>query len=145
MKITNRQAPRAFAIEEKLEAGIVLMGSEVKAIRQGHADLSGAYVKIMGSEAYLVNARIYPYEYARVENYDEKRTRKLLLHKRQIIALKSRLAEGKFTLVPVSMYINHIIKLELALARGKKKFDKKRDIKKRDMDRQAQIELKNYR
>ena len=104
MKITNRRAFFDYQILERLEAGINLYGTEVKAIRQGHADLTGSHVRIMGSEAYLINAKIFPYQYARPENYDEKRTRKLLLHKSEIIALKSKTEGQNLTLVPLSIY-----------------------------------------
>src|SRR5438445_387769 len=104
MKISNRRAFYDYAITDRFEAGIHLLGAEVKAVRLGHADLSGSYVKIMGSEAYLINAKIFPYEYARPENYDSKRTRKLLLHKKQLIALKSKMDGSNLTLVPISLY-----------------------------------------
>lgn len=143
MRIFNKSAPPNYNIEEKIEAGIMLLGSEVKAVRLGHADLKGSYVKIIGSEAYVVNAKIFPYPYSRVEQYDEARTRKLLLHKKQIIALKSRLEQGSFVLIPLSLYLkNNHIKLEIALARGKKKHEKKRMLKERDLQREAQAELK---
>ena len=144
MKIFNKQAPSSYNILEKLEAGIALLGSEVKAVKGGHADLSSSYVKIIGSEAYLVNAKIFPYEYARVEGYDEARTRKLLLHKKEIISLKSRLAQGNLTMVPLSLYEkDQFIKVQLALSRGKKRVEKKRALKERDLKREAEIELKN--
>ena len=82
MKILNKTAPSRFKIEEKYEAGIELLGSEVKAIRLGHVDLNSSYVKIMSGEAYLINAKIFPYKFSRVEGYSEDRTRKLLLHKK---------------------------------------------------------------
>lgn len=143
MKILNSK-PNISKILEKIEAGIVLLGSEVKAIRLGHVDLGSSYVKIIGSEAYLINAKIFPYEYSRIENYDEQRTRKLLLHKKEILALKSKLDQGNFTLVPLSLYIkNGNIKLEIALGKGQKAFERRKDSKKRVMERVAQRELKN--
>ncbi|MBI3070107.1 MAG: SsrA-binding protein, partial [Candidatus Levybacteria bacterium] len=90
MKITNKRAFYDYRLLDRFEAGINLIGSEVKAVRLGHADLTGSHVRILGSEAYLLNAKIFPYQYARPEGYDEKRTRKLLLHKSEIIALKSK-------------------------------------------------------
>ena len=144
MRIVNKSAPRNYTIEERLEAGIMLLGSEVKAVRAGHADLTGSHVKIIGSEAYLVNAKIFPYKFSRIENYDEARSRKLLLHKKELVALKSRLDQGKFTLVPTSLYMhNNLIKLEIALAKGKKQYEKKQDLKRRDLDRDAELDLKN--
>lgn len=141
MRIVNRKAPFEFEIQEKFEAGINLLGAEVKAVKLGHADLSGSHVRIMGSEAYLINARIFPYQFARPESYDENRTRKLLLHKQQIISLKSKMDGQNLTLVPISMYTKGtLIKLEVALGRGKKKFEKKEAKKKKDIQRELERE-----
>ncbi|MBI4999694.1 SsrA-binding protein SmpB [Candidatus Gottesmanbacteria bacterium] len=116
MKITNRRAFYDFHLLEKLEAGIHLTGPEVKSVKGGHMSLDGAFVRIIGSEAYLVNAQIFPYPHARLENYDPRRTRKLLLHKKEIITLKSKTQSG-LTLVPLSCYTKQgLVKLELALA-----------------------------
>src|SRR3989344_9066487 len=104
MKIVNKKAFFDYQISERIEAGINLNGAEVKAIRLGMTDLKGSFVKIIGSEAYLINAKIFPYKYSRPENYDEKRTRKLLLHKKELIALKSKTEGQNLTLVPVSLY-----------------------------------------
>ena len=87
MKIVNRRASYDYILHEKLEAGINLLGAEVKAVKGGHADLTGSFVKVIGSEAYLLNANILPYEYARPDGYDPKRTRKLLLHKKELYQL----------------------------------------------------------
>lgn len=142
MKITNRKAFYNFEIQDHFEAGINLYGQEVKAIRLGHADLTGSFVKIIGSEAYLLNARIFPYQNARTDNYDEKRTRKLLLHKNEIIALKSKIDSQKLNIVPLSLYFkNHLIKVELALGKSKKKYDKKQSIKKKDLQRDLENEV----
>lgn len=142
MKITNKRAFFDYRILEKLEAGINLYGSEVKAVRLGHADLNASHVKIMGNEAYLINAKIFPYKYSSPENYDEKRTRKLLLHKKEIIALKTKIDSQKLTLVPISMYTaKNFIKVEIALGKGKKEYDKKEAIKKRDIQREVEQEL----
>lgn len=143
MKIRNKTAPASYKILERVEAGIALLGSEVKAVRGGHADLSGSYVKIIGSEAYVVNLKIFPYKFARIENYDEARTRKLLLHKKEIIALKGRLSQGNVTLVPISIYTKDgLVKLEIAVTKGKKKYEKKRDLKEKDLQREAEEQLK---
>lgn len=142
MKIINKRAFYDYQLLERFEAGINLNGAEVKAIRLGHADLKGSFVKIIGSEAYLVNAKIFPYQYARPEGFGETRTRKLLLHKKEIIALRSKLEGSGLTIVPVSLYTTrNLIKVELALAKGKKKYDKKEAIKKRDEQRDLDIEL----
>lgn len=144
MKIINRKATFDAQILERFEAGINLLGAEVKAVRLGHADLSGSFVKIIGSEAYLINAKIFPYEYARPESYDPKRTRKLLLHKSEIISLKSKMDTQNLTIVPVSLYTTHRrIKLELALGKPKKKFDKRRALKQKTVNRDIEEALKN--
>lgn len=146
MKITNAKAFYDYEMGDRFEAGINLLGAEVKALRLGHADLTGSYVRIRGNEAYLINARIFPYKYTRPEDYDEKRTRKLLLHKKEIIALKAKVDGMNLTIVPLSLYDkNKLIKVQLALAKGKKKFDKKQAIKRKDMDRDIQETLKNTR
>ncbi|HUQ84891.1 MAG TPA: SsrA-binding protein SmpB [Candidatus Limnocylindrales bacterium] len=143
MKIANKRAFFDFEVMQKFEAGIHLTGAEVKAIRLGHADLTGSFVRIMGNEAYLIGSKIFPYAYARPENYDTNRTRKLLLHKRELISLKSKIEGASLTIVPVSWYTtDRLIKLELALGKSKKKFDKKAAIKKRDLDRELEQDLK---
>jgi len=143
MKIINRKAFYDYEILDRFEAGINLLGAEVKAIRLGHADLSGSFARILGSEAYLINAKIFPYEYARPDQYDSKRTRKLLLHKKQIIAIKSKTEGANLTIVPVSLYTrNNLIKLELALGKPKKKFEKKESIKRKDIEREIEEALK---
>ena len=142
MKIVNRRAFYDYQILERFEAGINLYGTEVKAVRLGHADLTGSFVRVIGSEAYLVNAKIFPYQYARPEGYDETRTRKLLLHKKEIIALKSKIIGQNLTIVPISIYTTkYFIKVELALGKGKKKYDKKEVIKKKDIQREMDVEL----
>lgn len=144
MKIVNRKAFYDYQLFERFEAGVNLYGSEVKAVKFGKADLNSSFVKIIGSEAYLINAKIYPYEYARPEVYDEKRTRKLLLHKKEIISLKSKTDGANLTIVPLSLYTKgQLIKLELALGKGRKKFEKRQVIKKRDLERELEQELAN--
>lgn len=143
MKITNRKASFDYQLLDKFEAGINLLGAEVKAVRIGHVDLTGSFARIIGSEAYLVNANIFPYEHARPETYEPRRTRKLLLHKKEIISLKGKMDGANLTIVPVSMYTTHgLIKVELALAKSKKKFEKREAIKKRDINREIEEELK---
>lgn len=142
MKITNKRAFYDYVITDRFEAGINLNGAEVRALKMEHADLTGSYVRIMGSEAYLVNAKIFPYEFARPEGYDETRTRKLLLHKSEIISLKHKTDGANLTLVPISFYDKHgLIKLEVGIGKGKKKFDKKEAKKKADLDREIEQEL----
>ena len=142
MRITNRRASYDYQIHEKFEAGINLTGPEVKAVKLGQVDLAGSHVRIVGSETYLINAKIFPYRYAQLENYEERRTRKLLLHKNEIIALKNKTEGSALTIIPLSMYtVRGLIKMELALARGKKKFQKKESIKRRDIQRDVEREL----
>lgn len=144
MKIFNKTAPNKFKIEEKLEAGIELLGSEVKAIRLGHADLSGSYVKLMSSQAYLINAKIFPYKFSRIENYQEDRTRRLLLHKKEILSLKNKLETGKYTLAPLSLYEKHgRFKIEIGLSKGKKDYERRKDVKQQAIERDRERELKN--
>jgi SsrA-binding protein len=145
MKITNKRAFFDYEIAERFEAGINLLGAEVKAIKLGHADLTSSHVRIVGNEMYLINAKIFPYQYARPETYDEKRTRKILMHKQEIIALKSKIDGSRLTIVPVSLYTtrHNLIKIELALAKGKKEFDKRKSIKKKDLERDTEIAMSN--
>lgn len=142
MKITNKKAYFDYELTETFEAGINLFGFEVKSVRLGKADLTGSFVRIIGFEAYLVNAKIFPYQNAQIENYDDHRTRKLLLHKNQIISLKSKIEGSNLSLIPVSLYLKHgFIKLEVGLGKGKKKYDKKESIKKKDILRDTQREI----
>ncbi|OGH14029.1 MAG: SsrA-binding protein [Candidatus Levybacteria bacterium RIFCSPLOWO2_02_FULL_37_10] len=142
MKIVNKKAFFDYQISERIEAGINLNGAEVKAIRGGFADLKGSFVKIIGSEAYLINVKIFPYQYARPEGYDERRTRKLLLHKKEIIALKGRTEGSNLTIVPLSIYTTkNFIKVELGLGKGKREYQKKEAKKRKDLERSVEQEL----
>ncbi len=144
MRIVNKTAPSRFNIEEKYEAGIELLGSEVKAIRLGHMDITSSYVKIISGQAYLVNGKIFPYKFSRIEGYQEDRTRKLLLHKKELLTLKNKLETGKYTLVPLSLYLKHgIFKVEVGLAKGKKDHEKDKDSKRRAIERARSREEKN--
>ena len=123
----------------------MLTGAEVKAVRLGQADLTASFAKISGYEMYLYNVRIFPYQYARPDGYDETRTRKLLLHKKQILGIKSKMEGANLTLTPISMYtIRGLVKVELGLGKPKKVFQKKQAIKKRDLDREL-ASLSKYR
>jgi len=143
MKIFNKKATYEYTILERFEAGVNLTGAEVKSIKGGHAQLAGSFVRIIGSEAYLVNAQIFPYIYARPEGYDPKRTRKLLLHKAELIRLKSKLEGANLTLVPLSWYTKGpLIKLEIGIARGKKQYEKREAKKREDMRRELEVEYR---
>ena len=142
--ITNRKAFFDYEIIEKIEAGIVLQGTEVKSLRQGNANLKDSYAKIVDGEVWVVNMHISPYEHGNIYNHDPRRMRKLLLHKREIRRLTRKVEESGLTLVPLRLYFKRgKAKVELALARGKKLYDKRKDIAKRDADRDTQRELKN--
>jgi len=142
MKVVNKRATFDYDIQDRFEAGIILFGPEVKAVKLGQVDLTGSHVKIVGSEAYLINSRIYPYRYAQLEDYDERRSRKLLLHRKEIISLKSKLDGGGLSVIPLSVYTtNGLIKVELALGKGKKKYQKRESIKKKDIIRDIEREL----
>lgn len=146
MKIVNRRASYDYILHEKLEAGINLLGAEVKAVKGGHADLTGSFVKVIGSEAYLLNANILPYEYARPDGYDPKRTRKLLLHKKELLAIKGKTDGANLTIVPVSLYTTHnLIKVELAFGKPKKKFEKKESLKKEQLNRDIDEAMRGKR
>lgn len=143
MKIVNRKALHDYAILDRFEAGIHLLGSEVKSLRGGHGNLEGAFVRLIGSEAYLVNAQIYPYVYARPEGYDPKRTRKLLLHKKEIISLKNKLEATNLTLVPLAWYNKGpLVKLEVGLGRGKREYEKREAKKRADQKRELEQEFR---
>jgi SsrA-binding protein len=144
MRIFNKKATFDYQLLDHFEAGIKLVGAEVKAVRDGHVDLTGSFVRLIQGEATLFNANIFPYKFARPETFDSRRTRKLLLHKKEIISLKSKIDGAHLTIVPVSLYTTHsLIKIELAIAKPKKKFDKKEAIKNKDIDRDIERELRN--
>jgi SsrA-binding protein len=139
----NRQARHEYAVEETLEAGIVLTGTEIKSIRAGRVNLSDAYARIDHGEAWLIGAHIAPYEQGNRYNHEPMRTRKLLLHKDQIAELIGRTQAKGQTLVPLRLYIRDgRAKLELGLARGKKVHDKRRAIAERDRRRELERETK---
>ena len=145
MKIINRKFHRDYREIQKYEAGIVLTGAEVKSIRSGRLRIDDAFVRIIGSEAYLINAEIPIYEFARNSAYESKRSRKLLLHKMELLKLKVKMASGGLTLAPVSCYNKgpHI-KLEIALVKGRKDIEKRKLEKKRDIKIREEREMKEY-
>ena len=138
---TNRQAGFRFNLLEKLEAGIVLQGSEVKSLRNGAVQLKDAYAEVTDGEVWLRNMHIAPYDPAR-ENHDPERPRKLLLHKREIERLIGKTAEKGLTVVPTRVYFSGSrAKVELAVAKGKDMYDKRRAIKERDTKREIERAL----
>lgn len=143
MRIPNKKAIFDYTVMETFEAGINLSGAEVKSLRAGHASLEGSFVRLIGSEAYLINAQIFPYIYARPQGYDPKRTRKLLLHKREILHLKGKIEAANLTLIPLSWYTKGpLVKLEIALARGKKQYQKREAKKREDMRRELERDFR---
>jgi SsrA-binding protein len=137
---TNRKAYHDYSIEETIEAGIVLIGSEIKSIRDGRANLRDSYAAIDDhGEVWLFNAHVAPYDPASRFGHEPRRARKLLLHKRQIARLQSRAQAKGYTLIPLRIYIRaNRAKVELALARGKRQYDKRAAIAKREDDRRVQ-------
>jgi len=144
MKIiaTNRRAKFDYEIKEKFEAGLVLTGSEVKSIKAGHIDLKGSYISFRGQEAYLVKAHVSPYKQAmNLDSYDPESERKLLLHKSELNRIIEDAKSQHLTIVPTAIGLSRgRIKLEIALARGKKLYDKREDKKRKSMLRDARLE-----
>ena len=139
----NRRARHEFHIEETLEAGIVLLGSEIKALREGKANLKDSYGRIEGDEVWLWNAHISPYAPASQFGHEPTRTRKLLLHREEISRLTGKVKERGLTLVPLRLYFKRgRAKIELALARGKKHHDKRDAIRERDVRREIDRAMK---
>ncbi|NLW23248.1 MAG: SsrA-binding protein SmpB [Tissierellia bacterium] len=133
---TNRKARHEYFIEDTIEAGIVLTGTEVKSIRQGKVNIKESYASVENGEVFIHNMHISPYEQGNIYNVDPIRKRKLLLHKREIRKLDAQIAQKGYTLVPLSVYIkNGLVKGELAIAKGKKLYDKREAIAKRDAER----------
>jgi len=140
---TNRKARHDYQILNTFEAGIVLQGTEVKSLRQGKANLKDSYAIIKNGELFLLNMHISPYSHGTAYNHDPLRTRKLLLHRHEIRRLIGQVQEKGLTLVPLKIYFkNGIAKVELALVRGKKLYDRRQDIARRDAERELQRESK---
>ncbi len=140
---SNPKAFHDYFIEDRYEAGIVLTGSEIKSVREGRVNLRDSFVLIKDGEAWLMNAHIAPYKQAGRENHDPRRPRKLLLHRYQINRLMGRVQEKGYTIVPLQMYIKgRWAKVEIALARGKKLYDKRRAIAEREAERRIRRALR---
>lgn len=144
---TNKKAYFNYEILERLEAGISLMGSEVKSIREGRISLKESHAEIKGGEVYLLNCHISPYEAANRFNHEPLRERKLLLHRQEIKRLTGKTREKGLTLVPTKILINDKgkVKVEISLARGKKAYQKREVIRERDREREMRAELKRWR
>jgi SsrA-binding protein len=140
---TNRKATHDYSIEDRFEAGIVLLGTEIKSIRAGQANLREGYVQPRGTDLYLVNTHISVYEPAGRTGHDPLRPRKLLLHRKEIAKILTKLSERGYTLIPLKIYLKHgLAKVEIALARGKRQYDKRAAIAERDANRQIDRTLK---
>ena len=140
---TNRKAYHDYTIEDTVEAGIVLIGSEIKSIRAGQVNLRESYASIENGEAWLFNAHVATYDPASHFGHEPRRRRKLLLHKRQIARMASQVNEKGYTLIPLRMYLrNNRAKVELALARGKRQYDKRAAIAKREDERRMRRALR---
>jgi len=145
MKILNKKARFNYDILDKLEVGIILSGSETKSAKLGQVSLKESYVKTLDNQLFLVNATITPYKFADNSEYEPNRSRKLLAHKKQIINFQQKIESSNLTIIPLAMYTKHRrVKLEIALARGKKQFEKKEAKKQRDLDRETQKIMKQY-
>ena len=139
----NRKARKDYDILESLEAGVALQGTEVKSLREGSMNLKDSYARVQNGEAFLINAHISPYSHGNLQNHDPLRERKLLLHKSEIKRLRGKTEEKGLTLVPLQAYfVRGRAKVELALARGKARYDKRETIKRRDAQREVERELK---
>jgi len=142
----NRKARFEFEILERLVAGLVLTGSEVKSVREGRVSFGDGHVAFQDGEAYLVEVHIAPYDNAGYAGHDPMRRRKLLLHRRELSRLRAKVTEKGLTLVPLAIGVEgNWIKIEIALARGKKLHDKRETIKQRTLDREAHAEMKGKR
>jgi SsrA-binding protein len=146
MKIVaqNRKAFHDYFIEEAFEAGIVLTGTEVKSLRDGKANLKDSYVIVKDSEAFLLNCHISPYTHGNIMNHDPTRTRKLLLHRKEIIRLQGLAAQKGFSLVPLKIYFKESrAKVEIGLVKGKRQYEKRESIKKKEADREIERAMKS--
>lgn len=145
MEILNRKAKYDYFIEDIYEAGIVLTGTEIKSIRNGDCNIKDCYGIIRNHEVYLLNMYVAPYKEGNLFNHDETRSRKLLLHKKQIRKLEDAIQVKGLTLVPIKLYFkNNILKVSLGVCRGKKDYDKRESIKERDMKREILKDIKKY-
>jgi len=143
----NKKAYHNFELIEKFEAGLELLGTEVKSLRLGQADLGGSYARIEGQQCWLVGASIAQYDKASMANHEPTRKRKLLLHKAELRKIKTKLEQRGFTLVPLRIYFNArgLAKIEISLARGKRQYDKRKTIAERQQKRDVDRSMKKYK
>ena len=146
MKIitTNKKASHDYYLLDKYECGIVLKGTEIKSIRANKVNIVDSYARIKDGEIFLVNMHISKYNHGNIFNHEETRSRKLLLHKKEIIRITNKLNRDALTLIPTKVYLEHgLCKIELALAKGKKSYDKRQSLKEKDAMRRMQKALKD--
>ena len=141
---TNRNAYHDYFIEETYEAGITLLGTEVKSLREGKANLKDSYAVIKGNEVFLLNCHISPYSHGNIQNHDPLRTRKLLLHRKEINKLWGKLTQKGLTLIPLKIYFNKTgkAKVEIGLCKGKRQYEKREAIKEKESKREIERHLK---
>jgi SsrA-binding protein len=140
----NRKAYHDYAIEETIEAGISLLGTEVKSIREGRINLKDSYVLIKETEAFLFNCHISPYSHGNIMNHEPLRTRKLLMHRKEIMRLQGKMAQKGYTLIPLKIYFkNGRVKAEVGLAKGKREYEKRDAIKAREANREIEKAMKS--
>ncbi len=143
MEILNRKAKYNYQIFETVEAGIVLTGTEIKSLRLGKANIKDSYARVKNNEIFLINMHISSYDNGNIFNHDETRERKLLLHKKEILKFRDKIKLEGYTIVPLKVYLkNGKAKVLIGLAKGKKNYDKREDIKKRDIERSIRARLK---
>lgn len=143
---TNKKAFHDYIISDKWEAGIALLGTEVKSIREGKVNFKDSYATVRNSEIWLLNCHISPYSHGNRENHDSTRIRKLLLHKQEIKRLIGKVAEKGFTLVPLRVYLKRgLVKVEIGLAKGKKAYDKRETERRKTTDREVRAAMKHAR
>ena len=139
----NKKARHDYFVEDSFEAGIVLHGTEVKSLRQGHCSIKEAFIDIDNGEAFIHQMHISPYEKGNIFNKDPLRPKKLLMHKKEILKLQGKMKEKGYTIVPVQVYFKgSLVKVQIALAKGKKLYDKRQDIAKKDQRREAERDFK---
>lgn len=139
----NRKAFHDYFIEERIEAGIVLLGTEVKSLREGKANLKDSYVLVKDNEAFLLHCHISPYSHGNIMNHEPLRTRKLLLHKKEITRLQGKTDQKGYSLIPLKMYFkNSHVKVEIGLAKGKRQYEKRESIKRREAEREIERALR---
>ena len=144
IEIKNKKASFDYFIEEEIECGIVLKGTEIKSIRNGQANIKDCYAIVKNNEVFLLNMYIAKYNDASIFNHDERRTRKLLLNKREILKLRDKVEISGYTLVPIKLYFKgNIAKILLGVCKGKKNYDKRESIKEKDVKRDIEKALKN--